>query len=104
MTESSIFEFVNPTLLTRDDERPTMNDHYAKNFNNVDLFNRLVALIAYKPRVATEKMAVLISLLEFAFVQSVVLVHDFQIKPSETVQEINMKKSLVDLSVQLHEL
>ena len=80
-----------------------MNEQYSKNFNNVDLFNRLLAGITYKPRVATEKTAVLISILEFAFVQSIVLVHDFQIKQSEPIPDINMKQSIVDLSQQLRD-
>jgi len=71
-----VLEFIGASAPSSHSSPPIINGFYASSFNLVDEFNRLVALVEYRPRITSEVHRVVISLVEFAAVTIFVLCQD----------------------------
>jgi len=71
-----VLGFIGASAPSSHSSPPIINGFYASSFNLVDEFNRLVALVEYRPRITSEVHRVVISLVEFAAVTTFVLCQD----------------------------
>lgn len=63
-------EFLGPNKFTRDEEKPTIIQHYSNTFNGVDRFNKLLSHTTFLPHCEKEEVCILYSIFQIAFVQT----------------------------------
>ncbi len=76
--EVEVNNYLLQTASVEGKERPTLADAYAKAFNNVDRFNRLLGAVSYKPRKLSAEWCFFCAVVQIAIVQSWALGSDWK--------------------------
>lgn len=94
-------EFLKPTSKVVENEKPTIIQFYKDTFNEVDLFDKLLALINFPYSIYNKKLVFFINLLLISVINSYALFSEIQ--NSERVEDIKvpLKQFIIILSKQL---
>jgi hypothetical protein len=103
--EKALIErFLTPTIHTKDETKPPIQQEYANTFNHVDRFNRLMGAVSFNPRVSGKKMLYLIGIIQIAIVQTWVLLNDARMSTEGEEEESFVKSFAVELAQELYKI
>jgi len=93
--------FLGPPKKHRDDSKPVLVAHYAKNFNSVDRFDALVSRISFKSRKGSENWRVFTALLQIAIVNAWILFVELKPRDPDEPLELHLPQFALKISDEL---